>query len=75
MSWIQIIFYLLINAPKIVALVREIINLIKNAPGSRDALSIRERIAAAIEEHKKDKDDEKLGKMCLGIGCPPQLAK
>lgn len=35
--------------------------------------TLRARLVAAIEEHKKDKDDEKLGRQCIGIGCPSPL--
>lgn len=72
MTFLQIVLYILINAPRIISLIREIIALIKGMPHN-ERETLRARLVAAIEEHKKDKDDEKLGRQCIGIGCPSPL--
>lgn len=75
LTWVQIVIYFLINLPKLISIIKEIIELIKNAPHSREALTLRQRLSDAIAQHKIDKDDEKIKKMCFGVGCPSDLVK
>lgn len=74
MSWISIVLYIIINAPKIISIIKQIIDLLKKAPAADKEL-VRGQLTAAIQEHMKDKDDEKLEKVCVGLGCAPQMVK
>lgn len=76
MTWISIILYLLAHAPEIIAIVRNIISLIGGLPkGQRDvaAMTLREKLSAAIEQHKIDKNTEHLASVCNGVACMPEL--
>lgn len=76
MTWISIILYLLAHAPEIVAIVQNIISLIGGLPkGQRDgaALSLKEKLVAAIEQHKLDKNNGHLAQACSGVACMPEL--
>lgn len=72
MTWLQIIFYIILNAPKLISLIHQIIDIIRGAPHSMQ-LSMKERLVSAIEAHKQNKDDAKLAQVCVGIGCASPL--
>lgn len=73
--WVQIVLYIILNLPKLIGVIKEIIDLIKGMPkAQRDA--VRFPIINAIIQHMKDKDDAKLEaalKVCHGVACAPQL--
>lgn len=75
MSWISIILYILVNLPKMISILKDIIALIKGAPKEQQ-LNVKQVLEDAIKEHKQTKDDQKLKDVlqkCSGVGCPPDL--
>lgn len=68
LSWIQIVFYIIINLPKLIGLIKQIIELIKGAPVDQVA-SLKQQLSDAIEHHKKTKDPSKIIAVCEGVGC------
>jgi hypothetical protein len=73
MSWISIIFYIIMNLPKFIAIIRQIIDLIPKKTASERG-TILEMLREAIEHHKATGDDSKLQHVCDGIvGCEAQI--
>jgi hypothetical protein len=72
MSWVQIVIYVIMNAPKLVGLIGQILDLVKGMPKT-EGLSVKSSLEEAIAQHKLDEDESGLKKVCEGIGCAPEL--
>lgn len=76
MSWISIVLYFLMNLPKIISLVREIMSIIRGLPKD-EAASVKSQLEEAIRYHRETKDDSKIielhKKVCTGTACPADL--
>lgn len=81
MNWIAIVLWIITNAPDIIALVKQVIDLFQSLP-KRDREQAKAEIGAAIEQAKKTGDKrpvkelfEKLHNRCSGVACAPQTLK
>lgn len=72
MSWLSIIFYVILNLPKFISIIRQIIDIINGLPKDQQSFW-KEKLSNAVEHHKKTGDDSELKKVCEGIGCPSGL--
>lgn len=72
MAWVQIILYIILNLPKFISVIKDIIALIKGMPKPQQG-AIKEMFEDAIDHHKQTKDDSKVKRVCVGIGCSPEL--
>lgn len=71
MGWLQIVLYVLMNLPKFIEIIKNIIALIKGMPKDQ-ADAVRVKLWDAIEHHKQTGDDSEIQKVCDGIGCAAQ---
>lgn len=72
MTWLQILFYVIFNLPKLISLIGQIIDLIKGADPAMQ-VSLKEKLVDAIKHHKATGDQSKILEVCEGVGCAPQL--
>lgn len=71
MSWLAIVFWILQNAPTLISLVRQIIDLIRHIPHA-DQLAYRAHIAKAIHSGNHALIEQTLHE-CIGAACPTEL--
>lgn len=72
MGWLQIVFYIIMNAPKFISIINSVVALINGMPKSEaDALKVK--LTDAIGHHKATGDESELEKVCTGVGCPSAL--
>ena len=72
MTWVSIILYVITHIPDLIVIIKKVIDLIKGMPKPQQG-AIREMFSDAIDYHKQTKDASKVRRVCVGIGCAPEL--
>ena len=72
MGWVSIVLYIIIHLPELIAVIKKVLELIHNMPKPQSN-AVRELMSEAIQDHRASKDATKVKRVCLGIGCSPEL--
>ncbi len=73
MSWIQIVLWIITNAPEIISLVKQILNLIN--PSDPKLGLLKHAIIAGINNNDVGAVKKAIGDCHSSLGCLPDLAK
>lgn len=74
MTWVSIVLYILMHLPELIKIIKDVIALIKGMPKPQQG-AVRELFSDAIQYHKETKDASKVKRVCLSVGCAPELVK
>lgn len=74
MTWLQIVFFIILNLPKFIGIIGQLLDIIKDMPKD-EKLSLKEQLVAALKHWKQTGDVSQLNQVCEGVGCATNLKR
>lgn len=72
MSWLSVVLWVVTNAPKLIALVKDFIDVINNKPKDQQELA-KQELRDAVRTRDVGEVSKVLHKHCDGVACPADL--